>query len=201
MKPILDAAPGRWEFFQQFLRHPLQLGSITPSSRFLERRVVSHAGLDNAAVIVELGPGNGGTTRALLHAMAPDARLLSIELNPDLFESLHHIRDHRLIAHRGDARQLPEALARYGLGAPQAVISGIPFSTLPADAGRAILLHIASSLAPQGRFVAYQVSRRVADLARPIFGEAEEVEVEPLNIPPMRVFRWNKPVNGTAAGN
>jgi phospholipid N-methyltransferase len=192
MKPSLDGAPGRWEFFQQFLRHPLQLGSITPSSRFLEQRIAAHPSVSESAFIVELGPGNGGTTRALLRAMAPDARLLSIELNPDLFALLHHIGDHRFIAHHGDARRLRETLAHYDLGAPQAVVSGIPFSTVAPAVGREILDAIAAVLAPGGHFVAYQVSGRVAELARPIFGEAE-VDMEPLNIPPMRIFRWNKP--------
>lgn len=192
MKPSLNGAPGRWEFFQQFLRHPLQLGSITPSSRFLEQRIAGHPGVSEAALIVELGPGNGGTTRALLRAMAPEARLLSIELNPDLFALLRHISDRRFTAHHGDARHLREALARYDLGAPQMVISGIPFSTLAPAVGREILDAIATTLMPGGHFVAYQVSGRVAELARPIFG-TPEVDMEPLNIPPMRIFRWSKP--------
>lgn len=192
MNTPITPTPGRWAFFQQFLKHPLQLGSIIPSSRFLEQRIVAHAGVDSASFIVELGPGTGGTTRALLHAMAPDSRLLSIELNPHLHALLRHIGDRRLIAHRGDARYLRETLDHYALGAPQAVISGIPFSTLAPDIGREILGAIASVLAPGGQFIAYQVSGRVTELARPIFGDAE-VDMEPLNIPPMRIFRWRTP--------
>lgn len=192
MKPLISPLQGHWSFFQQFLKHPLQLGSIVPSSRFLEQRIVAQAGAGGAGVIVELGPGSGGTTRALLTAMAPDARLLSIELNRDLHALVSRIGDPRLIAHRGDARDLRETLVHYHLTAPNAVISGIPFSTMDPGVGRAILAAIAAVLPAGGRFVAYQVSNRVAELARPILGKPEEVELEPLNIPPMRVYCWTK---------
>ena len=52
---------GSLVFLQEFLKHPLQIGSIIPSSRFLERRVVEAAGAADGEVIVELGPGVGGS--------------------------------------------------------------------------------------------------------------------------------------------
>ncbi|MFZ7127765.1 MAG: class I SAM-dependent methyltransferase [Desulfobacterales bacterium] len=178
-------------FFRQFLQHPLQLGSIIPSSRFLERRVVETADVRSARTIVELGPGNGGTTRAILAAMPDDARLLSIEVNPDLFDLVNRVEDNRLIAHHGSAVRLPEILSRYGLTAPDAMISGIPFSTIGWRAGERILEAASTVLAPGGRFVAYQVSGRVADVGRPFFGDGR-MEVQLLNIPPMRIYRWEK---------
>jgi hypothetical protein len=53
---------------------------------------------------------------------------------------------------------------------------------------------ISSLLASNGRFVAYQVSSRVDSLCRPFLGSGR-MSVELLNIPPMRVYQWNK--NGT----
>ena len=73
---------GRMAFFLEFLKHPYQVASIIPSSRFLERRIVDVAGIRAAKTIVGLGPGTGGTTRALLGAMVQHAKLLSIEINP-----------------------------------------------------------------------------------------------------------------------
>ena len=69
---------GRWAFFMEFLKYPFQIGSIVPSSRFLERRIVETSGIKSAKTVAELGPGIGGTTRAILRAMAKDARLLTI---------------------------------------------------------------------------------------------------------------------------
>ncbi|HEU4430927.1 MAG TPA: methyltransferase, partial [Myxococcota bacterium] len=70
-------------FLQGFLRRPQQVASVMPSSRFLERRLVSLAGVRSAQLVVELGPGTGGTTRALLAALPAGARLLCIELDAD----------------------------------------------------------------------------------------------------------------------
>ena len=178
-------------FMQQFLKHPHQVASIVPSSRFLERRIIQLAEVRSAHTVVELGAGTGGTTRAILGAIPPRATLLSIEVNPQFCGLLGRILDTRLIVHRSSAQELRETLSRYGLPAPEVVISGIPFSTMGRIAGSRILKAISSVLAPGGRFVAYQVSTRVADLSRPFLGPAR-VEVELLNVPPMRLYRWEK---------
>ncbi len=179
----------RFFFFHQFLKHPRQVAWITPSSRFLERRVVELAGIRSAKTVVELGPGTGGTTRAILSAMNPQARLLSVEINPDFHELVSGINDDRLIAHLGNAIGLKEIISMYDLAAPEVMVSGIPFSTMSPSSGTQIIEAIISVLAPKGRFVAYQVNKRVDFLCRPFFGPAY-MEVELLNIPPMRIYRW-----------
>lgn len=178
-------------FLQEFVRHPRQVASVVPSSRFLERRLVQAARLRSARTVVELGPGTGGTTKAILRAIGDDARLLTVELSPHLHALVSRIGDRRLIAHLGDARDLKEIIAAHALGAPDAVISGIPFSTIAPQTGRHILEAIYTVLAPGGRFVAYQVNRRVATLSR-LFPEPEDAELALLNIPPLRIFRWEK---------
>lgn len=184
-------------FLKQFLRNPRQVGSITPSSRFLERRIVELAGVASATTIVELGAGTGGTTRAMLAAMPPHARLLVIELNPHFCRLLKRIEDPRLVIHCGSADALLETLKRYGLAAPDAIVSGIPFSTIGRKAGLRIIETIRDALAPGGRFVAYQVRNQVDELSRPVLG-APYVEVAFLNVPPVRVYRWAKPGAGPA---
>ncbi len=182
----------RLTFFWEFLRHPLQIGSVLPSSRFLEQRLLKTAELASARTVVELGAGTGGTTRAILRAMSPEARLLCIEINPHFCRLINCIRDERLIAHSGNACELQELLSTYAFGAADVVISGIPFSTMSHNAGAELLTAISSVLSPRGRFVAYQVSDRVAALCQPILGTGR-VDLEFLNIPPMRVFLWQKP--------
>lgn len=180
-------------FFRGFLRCPYQVGSVIPSSRFLERRLVAAARVGEARTVVEFGPGTGGTTRALLRALPDDARLLAIEIDPLFSELLRsEIEDERFIMHEGSAANIETALAGHALGAPQAVISGIPFSTMTEQLGQSILRAVRDALAPGGRFVAYQVSHRVEVLARDVFGRAK-VEVELLNVPPLRVYSWEKP--------
>lgn len=182
---------GGLDFFRGFLRSPEQVGSIIPSSRFLERRIVNVSGLETAGTVVELGPGTGGTTRAILNALCPDAKLLTIELDPQFSCILESFGDPRLFPHTGSAAELPEILDQYGLPAPDVVISGIPFSTMPSEIGNAVLEAVRDSLAPGGRFVAYQFRGHVGRMGRLILGDPE-VELELLNVPPMRFYCWRK---------
>lgn len=187
-----SAPEHRIAFFQAFLRKPKEVGSIIPSSRFLMRRVVREARVDRARLVVELGPGTGGSTRALLRTMRPDATLLAVEINPRFARLIAtSIRDPRLIVHVGSAEDITGALKAHGLPAPDVVLSGIPFSTMPKGLGLSIVREVHHGLAPGGRFVAYQVRDRVEILGRQIFGPAR-VQTELLNMPPMRVYRWEK---------
>jgi phospholipid N-methyltransferase len=182
---------GQFTFFHEFLKHPLQIGSVIPSSRFLERRLLEISGIASARTIVELGSGTGGTTRAILGAMPWHAKLLSIEINSHLYASVSRISDDRLIAHLGNACELKKILSLYDMGRPDVVISGIPFSTMSLSTGSQVIEAVSSLLAPNGRFVAYQVSKRVASLCRPFLGTGQ-MEVELLNIPPVRIYQWEK---------
>lgn len=190
--------PDPLEFFRGFLQRPREVGSIIPSSRFLERRIVRGAAPHRARCVVELGPGTGGTTRALLRAMPPDARLLAIELNPRFVRMLRkEFDDPRLVVHEGSALEIQEALERHGLPAPDVVLSGIPFSTIPRRLGNEILRAVRESLAPDGRFLAYQVRDRVGVLGREVFGRPK-VQTELLNVPPMRLYSWEKSSGASA---
>nr|VFK44138.1 MAG: Phospholipid N-methyltransferase [Candidatus Kentron sp. TC] len=190
--PIRREDKQHFRFLRGFLRRPKQVGSIVPSSRFLERCIVRNAGIDTAKLVVELGPGTGGTTRALLNALRDDARLVAIEINSNFASWLRsRLHDPRLIVHEGSAEDLHRILAKYGLEAADVVLSGIPFSTMSRTAGIAILNTVKQALCPGGRFVAYQMRDRVEALGCQLFGQAR-VQIEIRNIPPMRVFTWQK---------
>lgn len=176
-------------FFQGFLRRPQTVGSVIPSSRFLERRILKHANIGKNDTVVELGPGTGGTTHALLNELGPRGRLLSIEVEEEFVELLQEIDDPRLIPHHGSAVDIASTLAAHKLGEPDVVISGIPFSTMPTEIGKKIVRAIYDVLPPGKSFVAYQLRDRVAELATPVFGKPE-VSLELINIPPMRVYKW-----------
>ncbi len=180
-------------FLKGFLRHPDLVGSVIPSSRFLERRIVDAAVMPNAQFVVELGPGTGGTTRAILNSLSEDARLLAIEINPHFAALLKSFNDPRLVVHQGSAENIREVLESFNGLRPDAVVSGIPFSTMPPARGGRIIDAVWSCLAPGGYFVAYQFRSRVAELGRESLGQPE-TEVEFLNVPPVRLFRWQKPL-------
>jgi phosphatidylethanolamine/phosphatidyl-N-methylethanolamine N-methyltransferase len=180
-----------WTFLRAFLKSPRVVGSVIPSSSFLERKIVTAAEAEAAAILVELGVGTGGTTRSLLKAMQPQARLLAIERTAEFVEMLQHTIDPRLEVVHGCASSIGAEMKKRGYGEADAVVSGIPFSTLPKGVAAEIARAIYEVLAPGGRFVAYQFTDRVADYMRPVMG-APDVEHELRNVPPVRVFTWRK---------
>ena len=190
----VDIAPLRdsFQFLRGFARNPAQVGSVVPSSRSLEQRLVREGRIAEARTVVELGPGTGGTTAAFLRAMAPTARLLAIELDREFHEHLcRSLTDPRLILELGNAERLADFLAAHRLPAPDAIVSGIPFSTMPPQVSDRIAAAIAQALRPGGRFVAYQVRAHVAGFVSPYLGEPDK-QWEVVNVPPVRVFTWVK---------
>ena len=175
-------------FARNFFRHPRMLGSIVPSSRFLIRELLSPVDWTRARVIVEYGPGVGGITAEVLRRMRPDALLIAIEMNPDFVSYLRGaLTDTRLRVVEGSAESVDEILRRYGQRQADYIISGIPFSTIPAPARERILRKTRAVLAPGGAFLVYQFTTRVlADLKR-IFGYVGR-KFEPLNVLPAHLF-------------
>jgi phosphatidylethanolamine/phosphatidyl-N-methylethanolamine N-methyltransferase len=188
---VLPLPDEHWTFFRAFLKAPRVVASVMPSSSLLEQRVVRAADPQAARVVVEFGGGTGGITRALLQAAGPQARVLVIERTAEFIESLERIHDSRLEVVHGCASSVGAELARAGHPAVDAVVSGIPFSTLPEVLAAEIVGEVHQALAPGGRFVAYQFSDAVADYARPVMGEPE-VQHELRNMPPLKVFTWRK---------
>lgn len=181
------------DFFRGFLRHPAQVGSIYPSSHQLEQRLVRSARISEACSVVELGPGTGGTTAAFLKAMSPKAQLLAVELDADFHQHLSSTLTHaHFHLERGSAEQLAEFLAVRRMPPPDAIISGIPFSTMPPEVSVRVAAAISQVLRPGGRFVAYQVRAHVAGFVSPYLGQPEK-NWEFRNLPPVRVFTWVKP--------
>lgn len=181
----------QWKFFQGFLRQPGQVGSVIPSSKALEQHIVRQIHPQTAQTLIELGPGTGGTTRAVLDAMGTNARLLAIDLEPRFIDHLNSIGDDRLLPCVGSAIDLPALLEANNLAAPDVVFSGIPFSTMPRDVGRQVIEHVWASLAPGGRFVAYQFRSAVKRIGLEVLG-TPSVEWQWFNLPPMRLYRWDK---------
>src|SRR3954452_21829287 len=78
----------QWQFLRGFLKHPVMVGSIIPSSRLLIERMLRPVDWDNTKLFVEYGPGVGTFTRDLRERMSPDAKLVTIDTNSDFTKYL-----------------------------------------------------------------------------------------------------------------
>lgn len=176
-----------------FFKKPMQVATIVPSSGRLIRSVADRESVRAAQAVVELGPGAGGTTEGLLANMRADARLLAIEKTAVFDEALAEIHDPRLDVEIADATDLLSLLLDHGMGQVDVIVSGIPFSSLPAATCRTIMQSIYQSLKPGGTFIAYQLHGDVKHYARPLFGPPTRDYVR-WNLPPLTVYTWTKVV-------
>src|SRR3954451_6845696 len=89
----------RWHFLRGFLKNPVMVGSIIPSSRVLIDKMLDPVDWANTRLFVEYGPGVGTFTKPILERLAPDATLLTIDTNADFTRYLkERIDDPRLVA-------------------------------------------------------------------------------------------------------
>jgi len=178
----------QWQFLRGFLKHPVMVGSIIPSSRVLIEKMLRPVDWENTRLFVEYGPGVGTFTRPILDLMGPDATLVTIDTNPDFNKFLRSsIEDPRLVPVTGSAADVEQILAERGLGQADYVLSGLPFSTLPPGVGDAIAEATAKVIRPGGAFLVYQFSPKVKDFIAPHF-ERLERGFEWINVPPATLF-------------
>jgi phospholipid N-methyltransferase len=178
----------RLRFLKQWVRNPRELGSITPSSRYLTREVVDRIDFSRARLIAELGPGTGVFTQAILDRLAPDGRLLAVDTNAAFVEHLlREISDPRLVAIKASAERLDALIAEAGWPSVDAVVSGIPYSLLPRSVMRAILESSRRALGDDGLLVGYQYSTMLRPHLLDVFGNVRYRSVL-LNLPPAFVY-------------
>lgn len=148
--------PEHWTFFRQWLKSPLSIAAISPSSRHLARQMLAELP-QGAQRVVELGGGTGVFTSALLdHGIAP-SELLVLELNEDLHQ---HLRQRFSDAHVvcGDARELPEIARRVGFldrGPVDAVLSGLGLLSMNRQTQLAIVDAAFKVMGPEGRMIQF----------------------------------------------
>jgi phospholipid N-methyltransferase len=113
---------------------------------------------------------------------------VTIDTNPEFTRYLNGaIDDPRLVAVNGSAADVEAILADRDLGSADYVLSGLPFSTLPAGVGEDIAEATANVLRPGGAFLVYQFSPKVLDFIRPHFAPIKR-GFEWINVPPATLF-------------
>jgi phosphatidylethanolamine/phosphatidyl-N-methylethanolamine N-methyltransferase len=166
---------GPWAvFFNGFVKHPVMVGSIVPTSSRTVRKMLAPVDWNNTKLFVEYGPGVGTFCQPVLDRLLPDARLLVIDLNPDFVEYLRRtIRDSRFIAVHGSAADVNQIIRDFGYDHADYILSGLPFSTLPGDLGPKIAAATAKALRPGGAFLVYQFRARARDFMAPHFARID----------------------------
>ncbi len=180
---------GPWGvFLEGFVRHPVMVGSIIPSSRFTIAKMLSRVKWDECKLFVEYGPGVGTFCQPVLDRMSRDGALIVIDTNPLYIDYLRRtITDSRFTAVLGSAADVEEIVRAHGHEKADYVLSGLPFSTLPEGVGPAIAAATHRVIRPGGAFLVYQFSTRARDYMARHFNRIEK-DFEPLNVLPCHLF-------------
>ena len=184
----------QWQFLRGFLKNPVMVGSVIPSSKVVIDRMLAPVRWDEVRLFVEYGPGVGTFTRPVLDRLPEDAKLIAIDTNSDFIDYLKKdIDDERLIAVNGSAADVQKIIEAQGFDRADYVLSGLPFSTLPPGVGAAIGKATANAIRAGGAFLVYQFSPKVRDFIAPHF-ERIDRGFEWINVPPATLFwAWREP--------
>lgn len=205
-----------WRFFHSGFRAWDQTAALFPSSRYLVHALTCQPELPRARAVVELGPGIGNVTRAILRRMHQDARLYAIEIDGAMVEHIRAtLHDPRLHVIHGSAAEIPRLVAEAG-GPPaiDAVISGLGMSLLPPDVRDAVVDGVTDVLGDDGIFVqfAYLHARAavwssargfsrfsIRPFLQPHFAHLER-RVITRNLPPAAVYTCRQPRRSASHG-
>lgn len=185
---------GPWGvFFEGFLRHPVMVGSIIPSSGFTIRKMLAPVKWDECKLFVEYGPGVGTFCKPVLDRLPRDGTMLVIDTNPEFIEYLQRsIRDSRFVAVLGSAEDVEEIVKAHGHDHADYVLSGLPFSTLPEGVAPRIAEATYRVVRPGGAFLSYQFSNVARDYTARHFERVEQ-GFELLNILPCKLcWGWKE---------
>ena len=175
------------DFLREGLRNLKTVGTLTRSSKFLCKNMISHVDFNDASVLVELGAGDGVITKHILSKMRPDAKLLAFEVNPKFCKLLRDIDDDRLIVVEDSAENLGAHLKNAGASQVDFVLSAIPFVALPKEVGLKIVEECHRYLKDKGLYIQIHYSLLARRLYETVFGNVD-INFVPLNVPPAFVL-------------
>jgi phosphatidylethanolamine/phosphatidyl-N-methylethanolamine N-methyltransferase len=181
----------RLRFFQTWLSKPMLTGAVSPSGKALARAMAREVSSDGAWPVLELGPGTGPVTAALIERGIAPARIVAVEFNPDFCTLLtERYRDLNVV--RGDAYALATSLPP-GLGGPFAsVISSLPLLTRTLETRHALIEAALDRVLPGGGLI--QFSYGIGPPVKAIAGRftVERVAFVLANLPPAQVWLYRR---------
>lgn len=141
-------------FLRRFARRPQSVGAVWPSSPRLAAAMLAPIDFSRARTVVEFGPGTGAFTKAIAQRLTPGARYLGIEIEPR-FHALLRETFPDLAFENASAADLSVLAARHGITEIDAVVSGLPWATLPVGLQMAVFDAMTPLLAHDGVFVTF----------------------------------------------
>jgi phosphatidylethanolamine/phosphatidyl-N-methylethanolamine N-methyltransferase len=179
-------------FLRNWIGNPLRTGAVAPSGPQLAAEMARNIDLSLGGSVVELGPGTGVVTDAILKRGVPADRIISIEYNPDFCALLRERYAGVHFVH-GDAYAMKKTLSAVAEAPLAAVISSLPLFTRPPAERLRLINDALDMLAPGAPFVQFSYA-----LVPPVPHGAGDFDIVRsdwilMNLPPARVWCYRRP--------
>jgi phosphatidylethanolamine/phosphatidyl-N-methylethanolamine N-methyltransferase len=187
-KPRLD---DEVRFLRSWIEKPLHVGAVMPSGRLLARTMAQYVDPCANGPVVELGPGTGAITNALIERGVDQKRLVLVEYNPGFCALLRDRYPQAKIV-QGDAYTLRDTLWNVLSAPATAIVSGLPLVTKPMMTRLKLIRDAFASLAPGAPFVQFTYAV-VPPIPKSLPGVSTEASERIwMNLPPARVWVYRK---------
>lgn len=185
------------QFLQAFLKNPLKVGAIAPSSSELAQKMMQDISPNENEIILELGVGTGAITKFLREIVPNRESYLGIELDKDLVKSLKR-KFPELKIIRGNACEVFSLHQKTNLGKVGYIISCLPFVSIPNEVGEIILREIDKFMAEGCVFRTIQYAHgyympsaiKLREYMEKRYGKAKKSQLVIKNVPPAYTLTW-----------
>ena len=186
------------QFLQAFLKNPLKVGAVAPSSPDLAWQMLEGILPDKDNIIIELGVGTGAITKYVREILPDSDSYLGIELDPRLVSSIN-TRYPEMNVVRGNACDLSEIHKASGLGKASYILCCLPFVTLPEEVALKVLGEIEKYMSHGCMFRAFQYAHgyytpaaiRLRKFMRDRYGFSKRSKLVAKNVPPAYTLTWS----------
>lgn len=174
-------------FLRSWIEKPLTTGAVMPSGKALARTMAAYVDCDSEGPVIELGPGTGAVTQALVERGVDPARLVLVEFNSTFCRMLRGRYPAATVV-QGDAYRLRHLLASTVQRPAAAIVSGLPLVTKPPRTRLRLISDAMALLAPHAPFIQFTYAM-VPPIPKALNGiHAEASPLIWLNVPPARVW-------------
>jgi phosphatidylethanolamine/phosphatidyl-N-methylethanolamine N-methyltransferase len=186
-------------FLRAWVERPLTTGAVAPSGAALSRLMASFVDPECPGPIVELGPGTGVVTDALVKRGIDEARLVLIEYSPDFCKLLEE-RFPRATVIQGDAYAMAEVIGQPIAGSLAGVVSSLPLFTRPLEMRQKLIEDALELMAPGAPFI--QFSYALVPPVPEVDGQYGVTRTSWVvrNVPPARVWLYRRVVDAERSG-
>jgi len=178
-------------FFKGWLDQPGKVGSILPTSPVTSRRIASVVNPDSPLPVLELGPGTGVVTKAILERGLPPEKLVCLEYSNEFID---HLRASfpGVTFLQGDANNLEVALGPFAKTRFDCIISGIPLLNLPMEKRFALVDSLLSRVAPGRPIVQITYGPKSPLPERTKGYKIEKLDFVIRNVPPAHLWLYRR---------